>query len=485
MATKNKKTSRKLLNKTKNLKGKYLILFALVFGVIGGWLLHATFASVTFSDDFNSYPDGLITSEYTYWNPAAANARKNSNWEMTSGALFSATLNGAKVAYSGYPTYETSIGPSPTITSGNNSAVFRLTSVPSNFGNAEVSFKLFNKQLVSTAGTPAVAWDGIHVFLRYQSEENLYYASINRRDGALAIKKKVPGGTSNGGTYYTLAGTSAGRNPIPFNTWQNVKATIQTNANNTVTIQLFNNGNLLLSYTDNGSVGGPAITNPGKVGIRGDNDEFYIDDFAVNNPDVIDPSDDPPPIPGDTTLPTVSMASPINGATLAGNANLTSTANDNVGVVKVEYYDGLNLIGAATNSPYSFTWDTTKISNGPHTLSAKAYDAAQNPGVSSNVSVTVSNQTTTGDTIAPIVTITSPINGTTISKSVSIKATATDNVKVVKMYVYVDGNLRMSTSNSNVSSVQGIKGTGNHTITVTAVDSAGNVGRSSVNIYKQ
>ncbi len=479
----NKSTSKFviLLNKFSSNKN---VIFTLVFGLIGGWFLHNTFAATVFNDDFNSYPDGLITSEYSYWNPNSPSAKKNDKWEMTSGALFSATLNGAKVAYSGYPTFETSIGPGPSTTSGNNSAVFRLTSVPKDFGNAEVSFKLYNKQLVSTSGTPAVAWDGIHVFLRYQSDESLYYASVNRRDGALAIKKKVPGGSSNGGTYYTLASKGTGSYPIQFNTWQNIKTSIRTNTDGTVTIQIFSNDRLLLSYIDNGSVGGAPIINPGKVGIRGDNAEFYFDDFAVNNPDIVDSPNPPSTPPSDTVAPTTSIAMPANNATITGSTNITATASDDTGVAKVEFYDGLTLIGATTTSPYSLTWDTMKVSNGTHTLTTKAYDANQNVGTSSAISVNVSNQTTTaGDTIAPVIDITSPLNSEYVGKRMRIAADATDNIQVVNMYVYIDGSLIVSTSGSSVNTVKGIK-SGRHTITVTAVDAAGNIGRSSVVVYR-
>jgi hypothetical protein len=99
-------------------------------------------------------------------------------------------------------------------------------------------------------------------------------------------------------------------------------------------------------------------------------------------------------IGGDTTDPTVSVTSPSNGATVSGTVTISATASDNVGVTKVEfYYDSTNLISTDTTSPYSIPWNTTAVSNGTHTLLAKAYDAAGNVGTSSSVSVTVSNAT--------------------------------------------------------------------------------------------
>jgi hypothetical protein len=42
-------------------------------------------------------------------------------------------------------------------------------------------------------------WDGVHVGLRYGSPDDLYYISVARRDGTVALKRK------SGGAYETLA----------------------------------------------------------------------------------------------------------------------------------------------------------------------------------------------------------------------------------------------------------------------------------------
>jgi hypothetical protein len=105
---------------------------------------------------------------------------------------------------------------------------------------------------------------------------SLYYASINRRDGTAVIKKKVPGGPSNDGMYYTLASAA---HVVPTSSWQAVR-TVVTNSGGSVTIRLFADGVLIVQATDSGT-GGPPITQPGAVGIRGDNDRFQCDDFTV------------------------------------------------------------------------------------------------------------------------------------------------------------------------------------------------------------
>ncbi|WP_375746422.1 S8 family serine peptidase [Corallococcus interemptor] len=95
----------------------------------------------------------------------------------------------------------------------------------------------------------------------------------------------------------------------------------------------------------------------------------------------------------DTTPPTTSITSPAGGATLSGTASLSASATDNVGVSRVEFYAGTTLLGTATASPYSISWNTATVANGTYALTTKAYDAANNVGTSSTVSVTVNNGT--------------------------------------------------------------------------------------------
>ncbi|MCU1245747.1 MAG: hypothetical protein JWN02_1657 [Acidobacteria bacterium] len=100
---------------------------------------------------------------------------------------------------------------------------------------------------------------------------------------------------------------------------------------------------------------------------------------------------------GDTTPPTVSITSPANGATVSGTISVNATASDNVGVTKVEFYLDGTLKSTDTTSPYSWSFDTTTVSNGSHSLTAKAYDAALNSTTSTAVSVTVNNVATGTD----------------------------------------------------------------------------------------
>src|SRR3954465_11263173 len=95
----------------------------------------------------------------------------------------------------------------------------------------------------------------------------------------------------------------------------------------------------------------------------------------------------------DTVPPTVNLTAPAGGATVNGSVNLTATAADNVGVAGVTFkLDGTTVIGAEdTTTPYGVSWNTSTVTNGAHTLTAIARDAAGNTTTSTPVSVTVTN----------------------------------------------------------------------------------------------
>jgi len=94
----------------------------------------------------------------------------------------------------------------------------------------------------------------------------------------------------------------------------------------------------------------------------------------------------------DTTPPAVSIAAPAGGTTVRGTINVTANASDNVGVAGVQFrVDGANLGGEDTAAPYQVSWNTATASNGSHTLTAVARDAAGNSRTSSGVTVTVDN----------------------------------------------------------------------------------------------
>jgi len=174
--------------------------------------------------------------------------------------------------------------------------------------------------------------------------------------------------------------------------------------------------------------------------------------------------------------PTVSLTSPANNSNVSGAVSVTANATDNVGVTKVEFYLNGVLQTTDTSTPYVYSWNTASLASGSYTLMAKAYDAAGNIGQSSNVVVTVVN-----DTIPPTVSLTAPTNNATVSGTVVISANASDNVGVSKVEFYENGNLLSATNVTpysyswNTTSVAN----GSYTLIAKAYDAAGNIGQSA------
>ena len=130
----------------------------------------------------------------------------------------------------------------------------------------------------------------------------------------------------------------------------------------------------------------------------------------------------------DNFAPTVALTAPANNTTINGVVTINSSASDNVGVTKVEFYCNGSILYASNVSPYTFNWDTRGVGNGNYTIIARAYDNAGNSKQSSSVTVTVSNPVP--DVTAPAVSsFTLPASATALTVPVS-DLTASDAVGV-------------------------------------------------------
>src|SRR4030095_15723012 len=128
-----------------------------------------------------------------------------------------------------------------------------------------------------------------------------------------------------------------------------------------------------------------------------------------------------------------------------------------------------------TAAPYTLSWNTTGATNGSHTISARARDAAGNQGTAAAGSVTVSNAAP--DTTPPTVSVSAPAAGVTVSGTVSVSANASDNVGVGGVEVLLDGaNLGTEVPAAPYSLNWNTAGAtnGSHTIGARARDAAGN-----------
>ena len=190
------------------------------------------------------------------------------------------------------------------------------------------------------------------------------------------------------------------------------------------------------------------------------------------------------PPPPDTNPPSVKITCPSDGDTVSGAITVKVDASDDSGVSKVELYKNGVLFAVDSEAPYEFYWDTTADPDGVYVLAAKAYDLAGNCGESSSVSGNVVNAKVS-DNNPPSVSIVQPLNGSTVSKTIDVVASASDESGISKVEFYIDGKLAATVSGEpyvymwNTRSVKD----GWHTLTVKAYDKNGNTADASIKIY--
>lgn len=178
----------------------------------------------------------------------------------------------------------------------------------------------------------------------------------------------------------------------------------------------------------------------------------------------------------------VSITSPTTGSSVKGLVAVDVAASDNVGVARVDLLVNGVFFASDASAPFGFSWDSTQVPDGNATLTAYAYDAAGNASAHA-VTVKVTN---TPDTTAPAAAITSPTNGARVSGTVAVKASASDNVGVTGMRLFINGMQVASSSAGSLSYSWNTRknAAGSYTLQVEARDAAGNVGTHSITVSR-
>jgi hypothetical protein len=199
----------------------------------------------------------------------------------------------------------------------------------------------------------------------------------------------------------------------------------------------------------------------------------------------VPPPPPPPPPPPDTTPPTVAWVSPASGTvfTLGTPIVLTATASDNVAVQSVQFLESGNPVATIATAPYAFSWVPPAV--GTYLVTALATDTSSNHASTPPITVLVQAAPPPPpppDTTPPVVSLTVPTNNTTVNGTVTVSATATDNVAVAKVVFQANG-VTIGTvvgvgPSYSVSWPTGANGT--YALTAIATDTSGNSTTSAV-----
>lgn len=174
-------------------------------------------------------------------------------------------------------------------------------------------------------------------------------------------------------------------------------------------------------------------------------------------------------------LPTVSLSSPANNASFAAPASVTLTASARDGdgsIAQVEFFEGSNLLGAKTASPFTMAWNN--VAAGSYTLTARATDNRGGSKTSAAVAIKVNGVT------PPTVNMTAPADNTTIlsTATLTLKATAKSVASTISKVEFYDGGTLLGSVAGSSSTVyaqltRGGFSTGDHVLTAKAFDAKG------------
>ncbi|MGM0557026.1 MAG: hypothetical protein ACQEVA_11655 [Myxococcota bacterium] len=190
-------------------------------------------------DDFESYADDEIVESRT-------NQSRRAHLDVTSGTLYARHLDGSQLWKRGWTdTYNFRV--LSRATSGGDQV--RLTNV-----DAAVRVHISNWQ----SGGPQ--WSGAHIFARYQTENDLYAASL-RKDGKVTIKLK------HCDTYTTLASGDFSQGSTDTGTWYDLRFEVVGQR-----LRFWVDGHLELEAFDD-------TLSWGTTGVRTDYSAVYFDDW--------------------------------------------------------------------------------------------------------------------------------------------------------------------------------------------------------------
>ncbi len=123
--------------------------------------------------------------------------------------------------------------------------------------------------------------------------------------------------------------------------------------------------------------------------------------------------------------PTVTLTAPAPGATVKGTVALTATASastmNGLTVTRVDFMIDGTIVGTATTSPYTVNWNSTTVTMGNHSLTAKVTDSANDTATTPAITITVSNMAAMKVAMAPAQIFPAPGSSASGTANITVK----------------------------------------------------------------
>lgn len=145
----------------------------------------------------------------------------------------------------------------------------------------------------------------------------------------------------------------------------------------------------------------------------------------------------------DEEPPVLNLTWPTAGEILAGTITISLSATDNGLLQRADLFlDGnpLAQLSAPTGNVFEYSWDTTALSDGAHTLTVSVSDAWGNQS-EKTVEIYTANSSTASDTTPPEITWLSPLDGSYVNNTVTLSLNASDNIAISSVEFHVDNSL--------------------------------------------
>ena len=175
----------------------------------------------------------------------------------------------------------------------------------------------------------------------------------------------------------------------------------------------------------------------------------------------------------DPKEPSVTIGAPGDGARLTGTATVTAAAGDDSKVSQVEFLRDGVVFATDTSAPWQASLNTAALPRGTIELKARASDDVGQVTTSTPITVTVANSSPP----------TTSVTGTSGTATLTVSASAADDVGVSRVEFYVDGERFGSDGSSPYQATLDTLAfpiyDGAHTLTARAYDADGNTTSSA------